>query len=314
MRLNGRTMLILMVAVIFMITLAGCGSRANTAKPGEKLKVMTTIYPVYEFTRQVGGDKVEVTMLVPPGAEPHDWEPTSKDIILLKTAKLFLYQGTGFENLDKILTKETLGDTLAVAVSREIPVLAEKHQDGDEDADEHGHDHQDSHMWLDPVYAQQEVLNIAAALAAVDPANSDYYRNNAAKYNKELAQLDQEYQQGLASLPRRDIITSHAAFGYLAKRYNLKQVAIMGLTPDSEPTPDKMAKVVAFCREHNVKYIFFETVVSPKLAETVARETGAGLLVLNPVESLTEAELKSGKNYISIMKENLINLRKALSE
>ncbi len=122
------------------------------------------------------------------------------------------------------------------------------------DADTPDNDHLDSHMWLDPVSAQQEVLNIAAALAAVDPANGDYYRSNAAKYNQELARLDQEYRQTLAKLPRREIVTSHAAFGYLAKRYNLRQVAIMGLSPDSEPTPEKMAKVVTFCRTHNVKY------------------------------------------------------------
>ncbi|MDR3591767.1 MAG: zinc ABC transporter substrate-binding protein, partial [Negativicutes bacterium] len=145
-------------------------------------------------------------------------------------------------------------------------------------------------------------------------ANSEYYRGNAAKYNQELDRLDAEYRQALANLARRDIITSHAAFGYLAKRYNLRQVAIMGLSPDSEPTPDRMAKVITFCRQHKVKTIFFETVVSPKLSETIARETGARLLVLNPVESLTEAELKQGKGYISIMRENLVNLKTALSE
>jgi len=314
MRFSSKTVLILMIAVIFTATLAGCGSKANIARPSEKIKVVTTIYPVYEFTRQVGGDKVAVTMMVPPGVEPHDWEPTAKEIIMLKSAKLFLYQGAGFESLGKIITKEILGETVAVAVSHDIPLLAEKHVDAEEDADEHDHDHLDSHMWLDPVFAQREVLNIAAALAAVDPANSDYYQSNAVRFNKELAQLDQEYQRSLANLPRRDIVTSHAAFGYLAKRYNLRQVAIMGLTPDSEPTPDKMAKVVTFCREHNVKYIFFETVVSPKLSETVARETGARLLVLNPVESLTEDELKQGKNYSSMMRENLVNLQQALSE
>jgi zinc transport system substrate-binding protein len=312
MRFTVKTILICILAAILVVALAGCGSRTNTAKPGEKLKVMTTIYPVYEFTRQVGGDKVDVTMLVPPGVEPHDWEPTAKEIILLKSAKLFLYQGAGFENLDKILSSQTLGTTVAVAVSHDIPVLSPNHEVVD--ADTPDNDHFDSHMWLDPVAAQQEVLNIAAALAAVDPANGDYYRSNAAKYNQELVRLDQEYRQALANLPRREIVTSHAAFGYLAKRYNLRQVAIMGLSPDSEPTPEKMARVVTFCRTHNVKTIFFETVVSPKLSETVARETGARLLVLNPVESLTEAELKQEKNYTSIMRENLVNLQQALSE
>lgn len=295
--------------VLFVVALAGCG-KTSVTKPSDKLKVITSIYPVYEFTRLVGGDKVDVTMLVPPGVEPHDWEPTPKEIMLVKSAKLFLYQGAGMENIDKLLTPATLGTTVAVAVSANIPLLQE---DDDEDG-AHGQHHADAHIWLDPVFAQQEVLNIAAALAEVDPQNKSYYEQNAANLNIQLAQLDSEYRQTLASVPRREIVTSHAAFGYLAKRYNIKQLSIMGLTPDAEPTPDKMAKIVQFCRDNKVRYIFFETLVNPKLSETIAKETGAKLLVLNPVESLTEAEVKQGKNYFTVMRDNLANLRQALSE
>lgn len=310
MAFSRKTFAVLLLCLSFTLVSAGCLSKPNTAKPADKLKVVTSVYPVYEFAKQVGGEKVDLSLLVPPGAEPHDWEPTAKEIIQIKSAKLFLYHGAGLENLDKILTKDTLGATKAVVVSQGIALR----KDVGEDHDSHSDEHADSHMWLDPVNAQQEVANIANALCEVDPANADYYRSNAAKYGQELARLDQDYRSTLSSLPRREIVVSHAAFGYLVSRYNLTQRSIMGLTPDSEPTPDKMAQVIKFCREHNVKYIFFETLVSPKLSQTVAKETGAKLLVLNPIESLTEEEGKQGKNYISVMRENLANLKIALSE
>ncbi|QJW49251.1 zinc ABC transporter substrate-binding protein [bacterium BFN5] len=285
------------------------------------MKVVTTIYPVYEFVRQVGGDKVEVTMLLKPGVEPHDWEPTARELAEIKKAKVFFYHGAGLEPVDRLLTQEVLGTAQAVEVSKGIERIFEQ-----EDADEHEHEQQtghtedkhhhdeiDVHTWLDPENVQHEVNVIAEALAAADSKNRDYYLKNAETYNLEIARLDQEFKSVLAKVTRRDIITSHAAFGYLAKRYNLHQLAVMGLSPDSEPTPDKMAQIVDFCRDHNVKYIFFETLVSPKLSQTIAKETGADLLVLNPIESLTEAEIKQGKNYLIIMRENLENLKKALN-
>lgn len=314
-----RTMLACLLAAVFMISLAGCGNRTgNTPTSGEKIKIVATMYPVYEFAKQVGKDKVAVTMLVPPGAEPHDWEPTPKDLAQIRTAKLFLYHGANLEPVDKLLSKEVLGNAKAVEISKGIPLLTKTEEDkGDESKEQQeGHDghhsNTDTHVWLDPVYAQQEIDTIAAALAEIDPQNKDYYQQNARQYNSELEKLNQEYQTALTNVPHRDIITSHSAFGYLAKRYNLQQVGIMGLNPDTEPTPDKMAKVVTFCRDHGVKYIFFETVVNPKLSRTIAKETGADLLVLNPVESLSEEEMKQGKNYLSIMRENLSNLQKAL--
>jgi len=310
--------LILAILALFAITAAGCGSQTNTYKPAEqKIKVITTIYPVYEFAKQVGGDKIDVSMLIPPGAEPHDWEPTAKEMAQIKSAKLFLYHGAGLEPIEKLTKKETLGDTKAVEISKGLVYADTSHEDEDshppEIAKDHKHNHEsDSHLWLDPVYAQQEVAAIAEALTSVDPQNAEYYKKNAAHFQGELSQLDQDYKTTLAGVARRDIITSHAAFGYLAKRYNLKEVSIMGLSPDAEPTPDKLAKVITFCRENNVKYIFFETLVSPKLSQTIARETNTQLLVLNPIENLTTEELKQGKNYLSIMRDNLSNLQKAL--
>jgi zinc transport system substrate-binding protein len=314
-----KTLLAYTLLFILVLSLSGCSTRSNSTQGNtEKLKVMTTIYPVYEFTNRVGGDKIDVSMLVAPGVEPHDWEPTAQDIVKVKSAKLFLYHGTSLEPIDKILNKDVIGDVKTVEISKGIQALAKSAEDDEEDAPKGTGDKQhqetklDPHMWLDPVYAQQEVNNIAEALSTVDPQNREYYKKNAESYNKELMQLDQDYKAGLANVTHKDIITSHTAFAYLSKRYNLQQVGIMGLSPDAEPTPDKMANVVKFSKENHIKYIFFESIVSPKLSETIAKATGAELLVLNPIESLTNDEKSQGKNYISIMRENLANLQKAL--
>lgn len=310
----------LIIILIFTFSLTGC---SNQSKPiqssANKIKVVTTIYPIYEFARQVGGDKVQVELLVAPGAEPHDWEPTAQDVVKVKSAKLFIYHGAGLEPVDKLLTKDVLGNVKAVEVSKGINLLAGEKDDNNNDQSgevhkAHGHDQNvDVHTWLDPVLAQEEVKIIAQALCDIDPQNKGYYEKNAEKFSQDLAQLDKDFQTKLGNVKKHEIITSHTAFGYLARRYNLKQVGIMGLSPDSEPTPERMAQIVNFCRNNQVKYIFSETLVSQKLANTIAKETGAELLVLNPLESLTEQEIKQGKNYLTVMRDNLSNLEKALN-
>ena len=315
-----RILAVFTVLCLIVVLSAGCSKKPDTgtaAGPAVKLKVVVTIYPVYEFTRQVGGDRVEIATLIPPGAEPHDWEPTTKDLLKIKTASLLLYNGAGFEPIEKLLTKEVLGTATAVEVSKGIPLLtgAAEHDDHG-----HGHGHQktkgdqevDPHVWLDPEYAKMEVDNIAAALSQADPANAAYYSKNAASYKSELTKLHEEFAAGLAGVSRRDIVTTHAAFGYLAKRYNLNQIPIMGLAPDAEPTPDKLAAIIRLCRDKNITTIFFESLVSPKVAQTIAKETGARLMVLQPVDGLSEEDTKKGHDYLSLMRQNLANLKTAL--
>lgn len=320
-----KTRMVLVVLFLLGVLVSGCGQR--TAAPGDnaqqatKIKVLASVYPVYEFVRQVGGDKVEVDILVPAGAEPHEWEPSAKDLIQVKNAKLFFFHGANFEHwIGKVTGKDVLGSTTAVEVSKGIELkegIPHSHgHDEHNHVDEHKHEHEeneiDPHVWLDPVLAQKEVDNIAEALAAVDTANAAYYRENAANYNKELQKLHEEYQSGLQKVKKRTIITTHAAFGYLAERYQLEQVAIMGLSPDAEPTPEKMADITKLCRERQISYIFSETIVSSKVAETLAKEAGAKVLVLHPVDALTPDEVKQGKNYLTLMRANLANLIQAL--
>lgn len=300
----------LLCLILFCVLL---GTGVSLANP----TIVTTIYPLYDFTKQVVGDKAEVLLLVPSGAEPHDWEPAPADLITLKNASLVIGNGAGMEPwLDRVgntvLAGKPVVRAAAVVDLLESDDSAHDHHHGHDHGHDHHHGHIDPHVWLDPVNAQAIVRAIADAAAGIDAANRDYYYANAANYIAQLARLDNEYRTGLASATSRDIVTSHAAFGYLAKRYGLNQVAIMGLSPDAEPTSERMVKIIRYVRSNGIKYIFFETLVSPKLSEVIASESGAQTLVLNPIEGLTEEDMARGENYLSIMRTNLANLQRAL--
>ena len=275
--------------------------------------VVATFYPLYEYSRQVAGDRMEVVTLVPAGVEPHDWEPAPQDLLQLQKARVLVFNGGGFEPwVDKLVPD--LGDVVAVDASqaierRPLPAGGHTHDDGHGKKDDH---ELDPHVWLDPVLAQAQVEAIRAGLTRADPAGAEVYARNAQVYTERLGALHRAFEDGLRQCARRDLVVSHAAFGYLARRYDLRQVPVMGLAPEAEPSPADLARIVRFARRQKVQYIFFETLVSSKLAETLAREVGAKTLVLNPVEGLTKDDAAAGKNYITLMEENLQNLRTAL--
>jgi zinc transport system substrate-binding protein len=299
----------------------GTGPPRAQAPAKPKPAVVASFYPLYEFSRQVAGDLAEVSSLVPPGVEPHDWEPAPQDVARLEKAQVFVYNGAGFEPwADKLLANLGGKGPLVVVTTQGIELLGA-------DLPGHGHDHgppsrdrkgkearirQDPHVWLDPVLAQSQVEGIRAALAQVDPDNAERYAANARAFTDRLRLVGEHWERGLARCARREIVVSHASFAYPARRYRLTQVPVMGLSPDSEPSPAQMAQIVRFARRHTVKFIFFETLVSPKLADTLAREVGARTLVLNPIEGLTREDQAAGKGYVELMEDNLANLRTAL--
>lgn len=301
---------ILSSLVLLLFLLLACSSPQN-----DKPVVVTSFYPLFYFTSAIAGDTMNVISLVPPGVEPHDWEPTPQDVVAVQNSKLFIINGAGFEGwADKLIDAAGNDDRVVVTASG-IDLLSKRTATTDEKKgieQENKEGAVDPHIWLDPANSQQIVLNIANALAIVQPINRELYLNNVNSLVQELTTLDNDFKQGLANCKKHELFTSHAAFGYLAERYGLIQVSLAGLSPDAEPTPSRMADLIWLGKSHNATHIFFETLASPKLAEALAREIGAIPLVLNPIEGLTQDEQLQGKNYISIMRENLHNIRIAL--
>ncbi len=291
----------------------------------EKLKIVATIYPLAEFSSRIVGNNASVTQLLPPGSEPHHWEPSPVDMKRIYDAQVFIYHGAGMEPwVEKILptlqdrkikiVKATeKADLLTFAEEENLGVT--KFLGSSSSGGEHNHgdeDGVDPHAWLDPVQAKSIVSYIAQEIAAVDKVNSDCYRRNAQAVLDELEQIHQEYSTAVSQFQKHDLVVSHAAFGYLANRYELCQIPILGLTPEQEPDAATMARVIDFTRKQHIKYIFFEAMVSPRVAETIARETGAKTLVFHPIGALTEEEDKEGLDYFDLMRQNLENLKKAL--
>lgn len=298
--------------LLTMVVAVGCG-KASLAPSFEtksgQVKVAASFYPLYEFTKIVGGDQVDVVYMVPTGTEPHDWEPSAGHIKTLNQADLFIYNGAGMEPWVAKTVKSL--DNKAVALletSQGFELLA-----GEDDGHGHGDEEEwDPHIWLDPHGVIHTVEAIRDALTKSDPANGSLFAANADAYITQVKVLDQEFATQLAGCKREEFFTSHAAFGYLAHRYNLEQHALMGLSPEAEPRPRQLRTIVEEAKEHGATYIFFETLASDKVAKMVAQEIGAKTLVLNPFEGLTAEEQQAGKNYLSVMRENLANLKIAL--
>jgi zinc transport system substrate-binding protein len=296
------------------LILSGCGGNSDSsnaqsnADGGKKLNVVTTFYPMYEFSKQVGGDHADVIALIPAGAEPHDFEPSAKDMTKVKEADIFVYNGIVEGWAEQALQSAANDKRIVVEASKGIELM-----DGLPEEGNVGHI-LDPHVWLDPVLAQKEVAFILAAFEKADPANKEDYKKNADAYIAKLKDLDTAFKTGLKDIKRKEFVTQHAAFSYLAKEYGLTQIPIAGLSPEQEPSPDKMADIVKFAKEHHVQTIFFETLVDPKVAQTVANEIGAKTDVLNPLEGLTDEDKKNNLDYIGIMNKNLEALKKELNE
>ncbi|MBC1547081.1 zinc ABC transporter substrate-binding protein [Listeria sp. FSL L7-1435] len=306
----------LVVTVLaFVLVLAGCG--AGTDKVSEekgKLKVVTTFYPMYDFTKNVAGDNASIEMLIDAGTEPHDYEPSAKDIAKIEEADVFVYNSEDMETWVPSVLKSLDSKKLTVIdASKGIELVEGTEEEHDHDHEEEGHHHEhDPHVWLSPVLAQQEVANIQNGLAKADKTNADTYKKNAENYIDKLKALDNKFKTAFEGAKQRDFVTQHAAFQYLANEYNLHQVAIAGLSPDQEPSPARLAELQKYVKANNISTIYFEEVASPKVAETLAKETGANLEVLSPIEGITDKEQKKGMDYIAYMEQNLHALQKTI--
>lgn len=282
---------------------AGCSRAEATGNSaaGKKLKVYASFYAMYDLTKKVGGERIDLANLVPAGTEPHDWEPSSADVIHLEQADVLVCNGAGMESwTEKVVS--SLQNKKLVTVKAAEGITAEKSGSAE-----------DPHVWLAPENAKREMANIRDALGKADPAGKSLYEANYQKYAAKFDALDREYREQLSSLPKRNMVVSHQAFGYLCRAYGLNQIPIEGLSADSEPDPKRMSEIIAFVKTNQVKYIFFEDLVSPKVAETIASQTGAQTLRINPLEGLTEEDQAKGEDYFSVMEQNLQMLKRALS-
>jgi zinc transport system substrate-binding protein len=277
-------LILILISGMLLVGAAGCGG-GSAASPAKET-VVASFYPLAYAAEEVGNGGVDVENLTPAGAEPHDLEVSPQDVAAIREADLVLLLGDGFQPQ----LEDAAGSGKDVLRLLDTPGLG-LHPDGD------------PHVWLDPIRYAKIVGRIGQALHEPDAA---------ARLQARLRDLDREYRTGLSHCERREIVTSHEAFGYLAERYGLEQVAITGLSPEVEPEPAKLQHVVELVRERGVTTIYFETLVSPRIAETVARETGAKTAVLNPIEGLTKNEISQGENYFSLMRTNLRTLREGL--
>ena len=298
------------------LALTGCSS-AGGAEPSAdgRLQVVAAFYPLEWLSQQVAGDRATVSALTPPGTEPHEYELTPRDVAEVSEADVVVHLSTLQPSVDAAVDQEAADRAFDAADAATLDLVFEagadhEHEDGDEQEGEHADEEgpvTDPHFWHDPMRMADVGDALAEVMGEADQANADAYATNAADLRVQLEALDAEFRAGLATCASRDVVTSHSAFGYLADAFDLHQVGISGLAPDEEPTPGALTAATDFVREHGVDTIYFETLVSPAVAETVARETGAQTRQLDPIEGLTDAS--QGEDYLELMRANLANLR-----
>ncbi len=281
---------------IILLVLVSYGCSQSEQKSDGKIRIVTTTYPLYEFAKEIVRDKAEVSLLIPAGAEPHNFEPKPSDISRLRNADIFVFTSENFETWKNDLLE-------GVDNKKLITIDASKFSDLIKN---------DPHLWLDFENDQKIVNGIASALVKMDSANSDFYLGNAENYKKKLESLDEKFSSGLKNCRQKKFITNHDAFGYLARRYNIEQIPVYGISPETEPSPKKVKEIVDVLAQNKIKYIFFEELLNPKVTETIAKEAGAGVLILNDAPNLTPKQIQEGKSFISVMEENLANLKKGL--
>ena len=306
-----RSLAVWIMLVVLVFALCACQGGGKKAQEADKaasgkMVVYASFYPMYDFAKKIGGDRADVYCMVPSGTEPHDWEPTPSDMTQLEEAAIFVFNGNGMEHwVDKVQLAWKDSDLRFVEASAGIEQLEEmpEHSAGD------GHHDSDPHVWLNPIYAKQEMEKIKEAYAEADPTNADYYEENYQKYAQQLDELDAEFSEAL-SLSGKRIVVQHEAFGYLCDRYGLTQVGVQGLA-EEEPSLARMAEIVDFIKENGVKVIFFEELTNSKVAQAIADETDAECAVLNPLEGVSEEQMQAGEDYFSIMRQNLEALKKA---
>lgn len=305
---------IAIIGVLALFATSACetGAAAEGTKPGQLL-IVTAFYPFQFVAERIAGSHAHVTSLTKPGAEPHDLELTPRQVASVYDADLVVYQRYFQAAVDEAVAQngnahgtDNVLDTASVVQLEDHGPLGEQNDDPNDPA---GITNLDPHVWLDPIHMITITRAVNRKLDSIDPANRADYDRNAAALITQLKSLDAQYRSGLATCRRTEFITTHAAFGYLAERYGLNQISVTGLSPDTEPSPARIAQVQRLAKAHGITTIFYETLISPAIARSIAGDLGLRTDVLDPIEGITNQS--RGTNYLAVMKTNLVALQRA---
>jgi len=311
--------IILMLGLILLVAGSACQRQEQQTGKVRQFTVVTTLFPLYDFTKNIAGDKASITLLLPPGVEAHSFEPKAGDMLRVNGADLFIFTGKSMEPwADGLLKGVDNKGLLVVDASKGITLMQREddhhdhgHGKGEKQGKESHHDHGriDPHIWLDLANAQKMVSNILEALVVKDPGNKDFYTKNSDAFIAKLVDLDRRYKETFLTCKKNIFIHGgHFAFNYLAKRYNLQYIAAYHGSPDSEPTPKRLITLKKKMKQNNIQYIYYEELITPRVADVLARETGAKLLKLHGAHNISKEEFEKGIPFLSIMEENLKNL------
>jgi zinc transport system substrate-binding protein len=311
-----------LLAVVPLVSLAACGSSDGGGAGGDKVKVAASFYPFAYAVQQVGGDLVDVDNLTSPGVEPHDLELKPKQVAAVQDADLVVFEEHFQNAVDEAVDQADRSDDDTVDVASVVTLKPTQaggeeehtHEGEDHEGEEHaeeGHDHgdEDPHTWLDPDNMIAIAKAVESKLAKLDPDHAEQYAANATAFEGELKTLGDDFATGLETCKTRTIVTSHAAFQYLAARYGLTQVPIAGIDPSNEPSPAQLADITKLVKAQGITTIFTEELVSPAIADTIAKETGATTATLDPIEGLSDDT--KDETYLTLMRKNLDTLKKA---
>lgn len=275
-------------------------SNSNLSEPiaqqSSKINVVASFFPIYEFAKQVGGDRVNIMTLIPAGVEPHDYEPTIQQLQEAENADVVFFNGLGFEDswIGRI-NNDNLVDTSSLLNLSQ------------------GSKTRNPHVWLDPVLAKAQVQQVENALIEIDPNNKLYYQNNAMNFTAELDSLDSEIRNVLQTCNKKDFIAFHDAFGYFANRYGLIQHSVQGISPEGEVLPQRIEQTIRLADDLGLNVIYAEELVDPRFAEVIAQEIPNGkVLVLSPLEGIEKEEMDTGIGYLDKMEQNISNLKVGL--
>lgn len=312
--------LLILMALLTLSLSSGC-ARSQESK-GERrsgrLIVVATLFPLYDFAKNIAGNCADVTLLLPPGMEPHSFEPTPADMLMLNRADIFIYTNRYMEPWAEKLLKGAQSSRLLVLDASHGVRFMDSSID-DDDVNKHGKGSKpgiqgaDPHIWLDFSIAQKMVDTIAAAFSAKDPANTDIFTRNAEAYKARLEELDRSYRKRLADCRKKVFISGgHYTFGYLAKSHGLKYSAAYGFSPDAEPTARNLAVITTMLRHEGLDHLFYEELLNPRIADTLAKETGATLLKLHGGHNISKEEFNANRTFIELMERNLDSLSTGL--